>query len=345
LTEREDGKPHIKILDYGIAKFLADGPTAANATRSIGTPFYMAPEQFKTGSAVSAAADVYALGMVAYTFLVGVPYWKEDAEVHGNVFAFAMHALKGPEELASVRAKRFECALPAAFDAWFSKATALDPTQRFASAGEAVAALGVALNVFSRQGEGIATVLGLGNPLGGKTEPLGFVESRSSSPQLTPVSMAPSRVANVSPTATIQMETKTPSAENKTLISVEGPTSNPGGREKWRLRLTIGIAAGEALVWSVIAFRLSNTPNPPQSASSVVQPEPTVPTSTTAPLPIASSDARSISVPDSARSNAVVVEPAPVQANPAVTSVKKATGTSTRPTTKTKQTNDKPSRF
>src|SRR4029079_11323431 len=64
LTERDDKSPRIKILDFGVAKVVAEGGTAG-ATRSLGTPLYMAPEQFRAGTKVTPAADIYALGMLA----------------------------------------------------------------------------------------------------------------------------------------------------------------------------------------------------------------------------------------------------------------------------------------
>src|SRR5262249_30901389 len=75
LTHRDDGSPRIKILDFGVAKVVAEGATGAGATRSLGTPLYMPPEQFRTGAKLTPAADIYALGMMAYTLLVGKPYW------------------------------------------------------------------------------------------------------------------------------------------------------------------------------------------------------------------------------------------------------------------------------
>jgi serine/threonine-protein kinase len=71
LCERDDGPPRIKLLDFGIAKIVAANAASANATQAVGTPLYMAPEQFLVESAVSSATDLYALAMIAYTMLVG----------------------------------------------------------------------------------------------------------------------------------------------------------------------------------------------------------------------------------------------------------------------------------
>jgi serine/threonine-protein kinase len=145
LTQREDGTPRIKILDFGVAKVVAEGATAAGATRSLGTPLYMAPEQFRTGTKLTAAADIHALGMMAYTLLVGEPYWSQEARGAGDVIAFAMAAIRGPQEPATRRAAARGVALPPAFDAWFMRVTAVNPAERFPTASEAVRALGEAL--------------------------------------------------------------------------------------------------------------------------------------------------------------------------------------------------------
>ena len=64
LTAREDGVPHIKVLDFGIAKILADTAAGGATTTTFGTPLYMAPEQFVTDSGITPAADIFALGMI-----------------------------------------------------------------------------------------------------------------------------------------------------------------------------------------------------------------------------------------------------------------------------------------
>lgn len=146
LTEREDGSIRVKLLDFGIAKLIEEGATSTPATRSLGTPLYMAPEQFGPHPKVSPATDIYALGMIAYTLLVGVSYWLEESRGAG-VFAFAARAIDGPQELATERARRQEVTLPQAFDAWFAKVAAVNPLERFPTASEAVLALAEALDV------------------------------------------------------------------------------------------------------------------------------------------------------------------------------------------------------
>ena len=141
LTTREDGTPRIKILDFGVAKLIAEGATAAGATRSLGTPLYMAPEQFRANTKLTAAADIHSLTLMTYTLLVGKAYWAEEAKSTGDVIAFAMLVVNGPQESAVQRAARHGVALPPGFDAWFMKGTAVNPTHRFSTATEAVRAL------------------------------------------------------------------------------------------------------------------------------------------------------------------------------------------------------------
>ncbi len=154
LSERGRGRPRVKVLDFGIAKIVKDAHTQANATRALGTPLYMAPEQFLLQSAVSGATDIFALGMIAFTLLVGKPYWFKESKMAGEVIAFAIHASHGPTESAVSRAwELYGVELPKDFDAWFFQATAANPTERFASAGEAVIALADALGVCSPNDE------------------------------------------------------------------------------------------------------------------------------------------------------------------------------------------------
>jgi Tol biopolymer transport system component len=62
-------KNGVKVLDFGLAKSAQDGTlTASRAV--MGTPAYMAPEQFE-GNEADARTDIYALGLVLYEMATG----------------------------------------------------------------------------------------------------------------------------------------------------------------------------------------------------------------------------------------------------------------------------------
>ena len=62
----------VKLLDFGVAKILADKPPEAASTRHdylVGTAWYMAPEQTFGPGGVDARSDVYAVGCVMFQLL------------------------------------------------------------------------------------------------------------------------------------------------------------------------------------------------------------------------------------------------------------------------------------
>jgi serine/threonine protein kinase len=140
LAEREDEPPQVKVLDFGIAKLIAESSASVVTTMALGSPTYMAPEQF-LGAKITPATDIYALGMMAYTFLVGDAYWAEEMRKGVNGGALGIIASQGPKELASARAARKGVMLPHGFDAWFARVTSVQPEVRFPTATAAVGAL------------------------------------------------------------------------------------------------------------------------------------------------------------------------------------------------------------
>ena len=68
LQRLEGGRELVRLIDFGIAS-IQDAPTGEIATRVAGTPLYMAPEQFD--GRVSAASDIYSMGVVAYELVTG----------------------------------------------------------------------------------------------------------------------------------------------------------------------------------------------------------------------------------------------------------------------------------
>ena len=70
-----DRKSHVKIADFGLAKLIQGEETLAIGLTmtgtAMGTPQYMAPEQWESPEKVDHRADIYALGVVIYELLTG----------------------------------------------------------------------------------------------------------------------------------------------------------------------------------------------------------------------------------------------------------------------------------
>lgn len=67
-----DGRPLLKVLDFGISKVQGLGEQPLTQTASLfGSPQYMSPEQMRSTKHVDARTDVWSLGVVAYELLCG----------------------------------------------------------------------------------------------------------------------------------------------------------------------------------------------------------------------------------------------------------------------------------
>jgi eukaryotic-like serine/threonine-protein kinase len=87
-----DGRPFIKILDFGISKFehaQTGGMALTKEGAAMGTPYYMAPEQIRGVSNLDARADVYALGVILYECLAGKRPFESEVLTH---LAILIHA-------------------------------------------------------------------------------------------------------------------------------------------------------------------------------------------------------------------------------------------------------------
>jgi serine/threonine protein kinase len=98
LATGADGRPVAKIIDFGLAKDLRADDGISKPGVRLGTPYYMAPEQWGN-HVVDARCDLFALGATLYTLIVGEPPFlgKDTSEV-------ARRALRGtytpPEVIA-----------------------------------------------------------------------------------------------------------------------------------------------------------------------------------------------------------------------------------------------------
>ena len=121
--------PEVKIIDFGIAKFLDDTKLRrttlkelTKAGTTVGTPVYMAPEQ-AAGKAVGPATDQYSLAICLYEMVSGRPPFTGD-----NPFTVAAAHLTAEPEPPS----RHHDAVPAALDHAILRALSKDPDERFA---------------------------------------------------------------------------------------------------------------------------------------------------------------------------------------------------------------------
>lgn len=115
------GRP--KLTDFGIAH-LRDGGSRTRTGVMLGTPYYMSPEQAQ-GRPVTAAADLYAVGVVLYEMLAGrVPFSGDDP-----LSVALKHVQESPLPLGTLRPD-----LPAALCELVHRALLKAPEARFGSA-------------------------------------------------------------------------------------------------------------------------------------------------------------------------------------------------------------------
>ena len=113
----------VKLLDFGIAKVVQAGRTAAGMM--LGTLSYMAPEQLSDASSVDPRADLWAVGVMVYEMVSGkLPF-------RGTQLAEIMTAL-ATQEPDPIRV--YVPQATPAMEAFFTRALARSRDQRFASA-------------------------------------------------------------------------------------------------------------------------------------------------------------------------------------------------------------------
>ncbi len=72
LHEGRDRQPIVKLLDFGISKFLEEEPTELTIAGTVlGSPLYMSPEQARGDDEIDERTDVYSFGAICFEALSG----------------------------------------------------------------------------------------------------------------------------------------------------------------------------------------------------------------------------------------------------------------------------------
>lgn len=158
----------LKVLDFGIAKWLSAGEGAP--TKQLVTPLWGAPEQSVAGAAIGPYTDVWALGLLVFWLFTGRPFWPVD----GGLFVLQKAVHYDPIPPASARAVELGCGRPLGpdFDAWFARCVARERQERFTDARAA----GLALRTVTLAWPGAAP------RWSGDADSTGFGQTRPSAP-------------------------------------------------------------------------------------------------------------------------------------------------------------------
>ncbi len=129
----------VKVLDFGIGRVVDEQRAAVTATTAVGSPLWMAPEQ-TLRQEVSAATDLWPVGLIVYRCLTGHHYWREAAKSEDTFSptGWILEMMTGELDPASSRAREsgVEVRLPPGFDGWFARCVSRDRIARWQSVDE-----------------------------------------------------------------------------------------------------------------------------------------------------------------------------------------------------------------
>jgi tRNA A-37 threonylcarbamoyl transferase component Bud32 len=133
VTTNGDGSPHMKVLDFGVSKFLSDGSLKLTVDgQLLGSPLYMSPEQMLGKANVDSRSDIWALGAILYELVAGrSPFHAENMVVlQSNVL------VQPPTPLAT-----YVPDAPQAFNEIILQCLDKDPSRRWSDLATFAAAL------------------------------------------------------------------------------------------------------------------------------------------------------------------------------------------------------------
>ncbi|MCB9556360.1 MAG: protein kinase [Deltaproteobacteria bacterium] len=132
IIARIGSREYPKVMDFGIAKVLAESATQTAPGAMLGTLLYMSPEQCKALKSVDERSDIYSLGITLYQMATGmVPFYAESA------FDIMMAHVQTPPPAPRSLVPQ----VPARLEQIILRALQKRPEDRFQSAAEMATAL------------------------------------------------------------------------------------------------------------------------------------------------------------------------------------------------------------
>jgi serine/threonine protein kinase len=135
MLSRKGNRAIVKVLDFGLAKATREGSVDGELTgvgQMLGTPAFMAPEQFRDAQQADIRADIYSLGCTLFYLLTGNPPFQGT----GLYDLFQAHHSMDAPTLNLVLPE-----VPAELGALVAKMMAKEPGRRFQSPAEVAQAL------------------------------------------------------------------------------------------------------------------------------------------------------------------------------------------------------------
>ena len=281
--ERKGNVDAVKLLDFGIAKD-ASGSNANQKTRAgsaMGTPFYMACEQYDDAASVGPTADIFALGVMIIEMLTGQLPWG----VHQDGVLYFRQKTEAPTLTGDI---------PRAWNPILLAALAPDPSRRPPSARAFIVALAnelpalppiwksgaqivkdVAPHLITDATPDEATVRAKSNSPVSAIPIYPSVASGASSPMppSNPSAHTPAYAVSMPPTANERPAAVTPAAPSPTTLSassgmsVAPPLTSAKPRAGALIALGLGIAAiAGALIFGATRLRGNHSEREPGSS-------------------------------------------------------------------------------
>src|SRR5690606_21534110 len=102
LVRGDTGKDQVKVVDFGLARFVGDDERLTGTGVGLGSPPYVSPEQ-GDGKEIDERADIYSFGCLLFAMLTGQPPFLAD----NPLARVLMHIKKAPPSLAQIKGSEF----------------------------------------------------------------------------------------------------------------------------------------------------------------------------------------------------------------------------------------------